>query len=65
MVGAASRRDWDEDFCGVALAAVAAAKGFPMYAQLLVELESETVAAVVQRLTDGADVADDPDLFGR
>ncbi len=64
VVGAASRRDWDEDFCRVALAAVAAAKGFAMYAQLLVELESDTVAAVVQRLVDGGDVEDDPDLFG-
>ena len=64
LVAAASRRDWDEDFCRVALAAVAAAKGFTMYAQLLVELESETVAAVVERLTDGADLEDDPDLFG-
>jgi hypothetical protein len=49
LVGAAARTSWDHWYCGAALAAVAAAKGFAAYAEAVLELDPETVQDVLRR----------------
>jgi hypothetical protein len=43
LIGAAAANTWDEWYCGAALAAMAASKGFPKLAEALLELDSSNV----------------------
>ena len=45
----AARANWDHWFCGAALAALAAAKGFCEFAEAILELDPDTVADVLRR----------------
>jgi hypothetical protein len=49
LVGIASRSNWDHWYCGAALSAVAAAKGFPELAEALLELDPDTVKDLLRR----------------
>ncbi|HJT76725.1 MAG TPA: hypothetical protein VJ739_05940 [Gemmataceae bacterium] len=48
LVGRAARARWDHWYCGAALAAVAAAKGFAQFAEAVLELDPETVKDVLR-----------------
>lgn len=49
LVGIAARMSWDHWYCGAALSAVAAAKGFPELAEAVLELDPDTVKDVLRR----------------
>jgi len=49
LVAGAARRKWDHWYCGAALAAVAAAKGFAQFAEAVLELDPDTVKDVLRR----------------
>jgi hypothetical protein len=49
LVAGAARARWDHWYCGAALAAVAAAKGFAQLAEAVLELDPETVKDVLRR----------------
>jgi len=49
LVAGAARATWDHWYCGAALAAVAAAKGFGQFAEALLELDPDTVKEVLRR----------------
>jgi hypothetical protein len=49
LIARAARANWDHWFCGAALAALAAAKGFCEFAEAILELDPDTVADVLRR----------------
>jgi hypothetical protein len=49
VVGSAAGADWDHWYCGAALAAIAAAKGFCQYAEAILELDPDTIKDVLRR----------------
>ena len=49
LAGRAARASWDHWYCGAALAAVAAAKGFWELAEAVLELDPDTVKDVLRR----------------
>jgi len=49
VVAGAARATWDHWYCGAALAAVAAAKGFAQFAEAVLELDPDTVKDVLRR----------------
>jgi hypothetical protein len=49
LVARAARSSWDHWYCGAALAAVAAAKGFGLLAEAVLELDPSTVKDVLRR----------------
>lgn len=49
VVGRAAKVHWDHWYCGAALAAVAAAKGFWQYAEAILELDPDTIRDLLQR----------------
>ena len=49
LVAGAARANWDHWYCGAALAAVAAAKGFARLAEAVLELDPDTVEDVMRR----------------
>ncbi|HKI35483.1 MAG TPA: hypothetical protein VKA46_26745 [Gemmataceae bacterium] len=49
LVAGAARKNWDHWYCGAALAAVAAAKGFGQLAEAVLELDPDTVKDVLRR----------------
>jgi hypothetical protein len=49
LVGAAARIGWDHWYCGAALAAVAASKGFAELAEAVLELDPDTIKDVLRR----------------
>jgi hypothetical protein len=53
LVRSASVGQWDEIYCRAALAAFAAAKGFPQLAQALTELDPETITAMLKEKFGG------------
>jgi|SRR6478672_13106604 len=50
MVAQAAAQEWKEDFCVCALAAVAASKGYPSVAEVILELEGDAVLAALSFL---------------
>lgn len=50
IVGATAERDWDEAFCISALAGIAAAKSYTSLAEVLRELDRDTVPTVLKFL---------------
>lgn len=52
IVGAAAQQHWPEDFCICALAAIAAVKNYTPLAEVLCELDSETVPALLKFLRE-------------
>ena len=49
LVGRAAAGKWDHWYCGAALAAIAAAKGFPSLAEALLELDPGSVQDLLKR----------------
>lgn len=49
VAGRAARANWDHWYCGAALAAVAAAKGFAEFAEAVLEINPDTVKDVLKR----------------
>jgi hypothetical protein len=49
LVAGAARATWDHWYCGAALAAVAAAKGFCQFAEAVLELDPATIKDVLRR----------------
>ncbi len=52
LVAGAARADWDDWYCGAALAAVAAAKGFPVVAEAILELDPRSTRDFLKRKAD-------------
>jgi len=50
VVARAANQEWKEDFCSCALAAVAASRGHPTVAEIILELEGDAVPAVLSFL---------------
>ena len=48
IVAEAAGENWDEDFCSSALAAIAAAKGHFSIAEIIRELDSDTIPSVLE-----------------
>jgi hypothetical protein len=49
VVGIAASARWDHWYCGAALAAVAASKGFCQYAEAILELDPDTIQDLLRR----------------
>ena len=48
VVATSAKAQWDHWYCGAALAAIAAAKGFHRYAEAILELDPETIEDVLR-----------------
>jgi len=49
IVSRAAKVGWDHWYCGAALAAIAAAKGFCQYAEAILELDPDTIKDMLRR----------------
>ena len=49
LAEAASHKDWDHTYCGSVLAAIAASKGLPQYAEAILELDADTVTDFLEK----------------
>lgn len=52
LVSEAARTKWDHWYCGAAIAAIAAAKGFGQLAEAVLELDPDTIQDIVRQKDD-------------